>query len=404
MASVEKTVFISYRRANLPWALAVYQNLTQHGFDVFLDYTGVASGDFEGVILENIRSRAHFLVVLTPSALERCGDPGDWLRREIEAALDSKRNVVPLTLEGFDFGTPKIANQLTGSLAALNHYNALSIPPAYFFEAMDRLRDKYLLNVALDAVLHPASLVARKAATNQKRAAAGAPPVAQQELTAQQWFERGFSATDPGEQVHFYSEAIRLEPDFAYAFNNRGAARMAKGDSDGALEDYDEAIRLKPDYAYAYNNRGAARFNQGDSEEALEDYDEAIRIKPDYAEALSNRGLARLDEGDRKGAFADFDQAIRLEPTNGGFFYNRANARADKGDLDGALADFDDAVRLQPDDASNYNNRGTVRLDKGDLDGALADFDETIRLRPDHVRALSNRDLVFKAIAERSKS
>jgi tetratricopeptide (TPR) repeat protein len=369
MARVEKTVFISYRRANLPWALAVYQSLTQHGLDVFLDYTGIASGDFESVILENIHSRAHFLVLLTPSALERCGDPGDWLRREIEAALDTKRNIVPLTLEGFDFGTPAIANQLTGTLAALNHYNALSIPPAYFFEAMGRLRDKYL-NVALDAVPHPASLAAREAATYQKRAAEEAPPVAQEELTAQQWFERGFSATDHGEQVRFYNEAIRLQPDFAYAFNNRGAARLARGDSEGALEDYDEAIRLKPD----------------------------------YAEALSNRGLARFDEGDRKGAFADLDAAIRLDPNNGGFFYNRANARADKGDLDGALADFDAAVRLQPDDASNYNNRGTVRLDKGDLDGALADFNETIRLKPDHARALSNRDLVLKAIAGRSKA
>jgi tetratricopeptide (TPR) repeat protein len=403
MARIDKTVFISYRRANLPWALAVYQSLTQHAFDVFLDYTGVASGDFESVILENIRSRAHFLVVLTPSALERCGDPGDWLRREIEAALDSKRNIVPLTLEGFDFSTPKIANQLTGTLAALHHYNALSIPPAYFFEAMDRLRDKYL-SVALDAVMHPASPAARKGATRQKRAAAGAPPVAQEQLTAQQWFERGFSATNPGEQVRFYSEAIRLQPDFAYAFNNRGAARLAKGDSAGALEDYDEAIRLKPDYAYAYNNRGAARFNEGDSDGALKDYDEAIRLKPDYAEALSNRGLARFDEGDRKGAFADFDEAIRLEPNNGGLFYNRANARADKGDLDGALADFDVSVRLQPDDASNFNNRGSVRLDKGDLDGALADFNETIRLKPDHARALRNRDLVLKAIAERSKA
>jgi hypothetical protein len=31
-------------------------------------------------------------------------------------------------LEGFDFGTPKIADQLSGKLAALKHYNALSIP------------------------------------------------------------------------------------------------------------------------------------------------------------------------------------------------------------------------------------------------------------------------------------
>ena len=280
MARIEKTVFISYRRANLPWARAIYQDLTQHGFDVFLDYTGVASGDFESVILENLQSRAHFLVLLTPSALEHCGDPGDWLRREIEAALDSRRNIVPLMLEGFDFGTPTIANQLTGTLAPLKQYNAMSIPPEYFDAAMAKLREKFL-NVPLDAVLHPASLQARQAANYQKGAAASAPRVAEEELTAQQWFERGINATDHDEKIRFNTEAIRLQPDFAEAFYNRGLARYNKGDLDDALKDYNEAIRLQPDYALAFNNRGLARYNKGDLNGAIKDYNEAIRLQPD---------------------------------------------------------------------------------------------------------------------------
>jgi len=124
MGRIEKTVFLSYRRTNFPWALAIFQDLTQHGYDVFFDFTTIASGDFESVILENIRARAHFLVLLTPSALERCGEPEDWLRREIETALSIQRNIVPLTLEGFDFGSPGIDSQLTGPLAALKRYNA----------------------------------------------------------------------------------------------------------------------------------------------------------------------------------------------------------------------------------------------------------------------------------------
>src|ERR1022692_932886 len=171
MERIEKTVFLSYRRTNIPWALAIFQNLTQNGYDVFFDYNGIASGDFESVILGNITARAHFLVLLTPSALERCDDPADWLRREIETALANQRNIVPLMLEGFDFGTPTIASQLTGTLAALKRYNGLSIPPEYFLEAMERLRGRYL-NVPLTAVLHPASLPVQRAATEQ-RAAAG---------------------------------------------------------------------------------------------------------------------------------------------------------------------------------------------------------------------------------------
>jgi TIR domain-containing protein len=167
MGRVEKTVFISYRRANESWALAVFKDLTHHGYDVFIDFDGVASGDFTTVILENIKARAHFLVVLTPTALEGSSDPEDWIRREVEVALDSQRNIVPLMLEGFDFATPAIATQLTGKLAALQQYSGLQIPKGYFDEAMDRLRSKFL-SVSLETVLHPASPSAQQKATEQK--------------------------------------------------------------------------------------------------------------------------------------------------------------------------------------------------------------------------------------------
>ncbi len=118
---IEKTIFISYRRTNIPWALAIYQNLTMHGYDVLFDYQSIDSGNFEKVILENIKKRAHFLVILTPSALDKCNFPGDWLRREIEIAMDEERNIIPLMLDSFDFGSPVVVQALTGKLATSTH-------------------------------------------------------------------------------------------------------------------------------------------------------------------------------------------------------------------------------------------------------------------------------------------
>jgi hypothetical protein len=105
---IENTVFISYRRTNLPWALNIYQYLTHRNYDAFFDYESISSGDFEQVIIGNIKARAHFLVLLTPSALERCINPDDWLTREIETALNEKRNIIPLFLENFNFGNPSV--------------------------------------------------------------------------------------------------------------------------------------------------------------------------------------------------------------------------------------------------------------------------------------------------------
>jgi hypothetical protein len=148
MGQIEKTVFISYRRTNAAWALAVSQHLTHHGYDVFFDFTGIGRGDFERVILANIRARAHFLVLLTPSAIERCDRPNDWLRHEIETALDAKRNVVPITLEGFNFSEPAIAAKLTGT--------------------MERLRSRYL-DLPLDTVLHPVPAPVQRMTEDQQR-------------------------------------------------------------------------------------------------------------------------------------------------------------------------------------------------------------------------------------------
>jgi hypothetical protein len=181
MSRIEKTVFVSYRRTNAPWALAIYQYLNHHGYDAFIDFQGIASGGFEQVILENIRARAHFLVLLTPSALEHCGDPKDWLRRKIETALESRRNVVPVLLDGFDFEAPLNASRLRGQLSALKDYNALRVYAEYFAAAMDMVRE-YYLNVPLDAVLHPASRSARQAALQLKYLTA--PIEEEQRMTA----------------------------------------------------------------------------------------------------------------------------------------------------------------------------------------------------------------------------
>lgn len=205
MGRIDKTAFLSYRRANIAWALAIFQDLTQHGYDVFFDFKGIASGDFERVILANIEARAHFIVLLTPSALDRCNDANDWLRREIEIALSIQRNIVPIALEGFNFNAAPIAAQLTGALSALSRYNALPVPAEYFDEAMQRLRDKYL-NVALDAVLHPASPAAQEAAEKQQAAAAAV--VRQIERESPGSFERGLFSTDLDDKVHLYSQAL----------------------------------------------------------------------------------------------------------------------------------------------------------------------------------------------------
>jgi hypothetical protein len=251
MGHIEKTVFISYRRTNLPWALAIYQNLTANGYDVFFDYQSINSGDFEQAIIGNIKARAHFLVLLTPTALERCTDPNDWMRREIETALDQKRNIVPLFLEGFDFSNPSHVKYLTGKLEILRKYNGLNVPAGFFPEAMEKLQLRFL-NITLDTVLHPISNYAQKVVKVQKKAADRVEPIKQDELTNEKI-------------VNFKS--VTLGPDSSYVFfygrngySFRGIPKKL-GDrieeqNDKAVEFISVALGPNESYAFLYNFNG----------------------------------------------------------------------------------------------------------------------------------------------------
>jgi tetratricopeptide (TPR) repeat protein len=348
---IEKTVFISYRRSNFYTALAVYQDLTAHGYDVFFDFQSIDSGDFEKAITENIKAKAHFLIILSPSALERCNEPDDWLRREIEMAIDERRNIVPLMMEGFEFGGPSVKEALSGKLSILKRYNGMRLVADYFFEAMEKLRGRYL-NVALqDIYLHPLNPKAQEITEANKTSSNGAESVDAAQLTAEEWFERGFVLgldDDTDEAIKCFSEAIGLNPSYE-AYFNRGIIRREIGDLEGAIQDYDLAIRINPSESEIYNNRGNARRDKGDLPGAMSDYDAAIRLNPNAARVFINRGIVYKIRGDLDSALADFTKAISLKPSDldmAEASYSRGVVFQLKDELEKAVADYRLAITI----------------------------------------------------------
>jgi tetratricopeptide (TPR) repeat protein len=192
-----------------------------------------------------------------------------------------------------------------------------------------------------------------------------------------------------------YDQALQLKPDWAEAYNNRGAAYDDKGEYDRAIADYDQAIKLKPDSAVVYTNRGNAYADKSEYDRAIADYDQAIKLKPDYAVAYTNRGIIYRREGEYDRAIADYDQTIKLKPDSAVAYTDRGNAYADKGEYDRAIADYDQAIKLKPDSAVAYTNRGAAYYRKGEYERAIADFDQALKLKPDHTAAYINRGTAY---------
>jgi tetratricopeptide (TPR) repeat protein len=72
-----------------------------------------------------------------------------------------------------------------------------------------------------------------------------------------------------------FDQAIQLDPNFALALNARCYARVRLHRYDEAIADCSQAIRLNPSYGNAYQNRGMARKFKGDRAGASEDFHRA---------------------------------------------------------------------------------------------------------------------------------
>ena len=71
-------------------------------------------------------------------------------------------------------------------------------------------------------------------------------------------------------------------------------------------------IKLDPNHAEAYENRGSAYASRGNFAQAISDLTKAIEIDPSYAEAYNNRGVAYYMAEDYDKAWADINKAGEL--------------------------------------------------------------------------------------------
>jgi hypothetical protein len=97
-------IFISYRRrGGNHLARLIETVLKSLGYEVFLDVESMRAGKFNEQIYRAIEASDDVLVILSEHALDRCVDPEDFVRKEVEYALELHKNVIPVMDPDFVF-------------------------------------------------------------------------------------------------------------------------------------------------------------------------------------------------------------------------------------------------------------------------------------------------------------
>ena len=200
---------------------------------------------------------------------------------------------------------------------------------------------------------------------------------------------------------------VERNPNNPQTYNDRGMARRAAGDFDGAIADFNRAIELDPKREAVFGlNRAEARIFQADYTGAIADCDRILTTNAQLARALATRALARALNGDIEVAITDANRAIELDPREARAYIARGQARSGKSDFTGAFDDCNQAIGITHDDAWAFYIRGLTHLaryksdedhydalsrERNDMRKAEEDFDTAIQLNPRFAQVYNHR-------------
>ena len=135
----------------------------------------------------------------------------------------------------------------------------------------------------------------------------------------QDHLDEGIKAANRNEHdlaIHHYTEALKLNPRDAVAYNNRAWSKYLLQQCTGALADVNESIRLAAD-EFNHHTRGMVFYCLGRHREAITDLDRSLKLsKKPEAYHYADLGLARMALGDFDQALKDYDRALQLDPNN----------------------------------------------------------------------------------------
>lgn len=408
MTDSSKRVFISYRRSVAQHlSLLLFFKLKERGYDVFRDYSSVGPGDFERVILSQIAARDHFLLLLVPETLDRCNydekteypkapNHDDWLRKEIEHAIATGRNIIPLVVDGYEWHM--IEPKLTAGLEPLKKINSLNLITTHdrlFDVSLDVLCDEYLVRPTSEATVEPEPEAVKEAEEIIKTSAT--ETIDEKAVEAELCFSEGNIARENKDfetAIKKFNKVIELQQEWHLPYIKRGLTYYDLERYEEAINDFNHAIHINSNDIYAFNGRGLINAFLGHYAEAIDDFNQAIHISSNEAMTYSNRGFTYNRFGRYEEAITDLNQAIHINPKDSNAYFDRGNAYSGLERYEDALADYNQAIVLDPDNADTYFNRGYTNLTLGRYEDALRDYDQVIALDPDSAEAYSNRGII----------
>lgn len=190
------------------------------------------------------------------------------------------------------------------------------------------------------------------------------------------------------EAIEFIDVAIRIRPDYAQLYFNKGNLLDALHKSQDALSCYNDAIKFDDKYAEAHLNRGNILKKINVLDEAIQSYTKAIKSNENYPQAYNNRGLAYMDIDRYDRALVDFNRALTINPAYAEAYYNQGQAFLALNRAQDALGSFDKAISFRAEYVDAYIGKADALSALNDIATAFLTCTNAVKLDPNSTKAL----------------
>jgi tetratricopeptide (TPR) repeat protein len=219
--------------------------------------------------------------------------------------------------------------------------------------------------------------------------------VAEQPRNAQQRDDLGTlyaQARDWPHAEQAFSEAIRLQPEFAVAHLHLGFVFKAEQKAD-AVQEWLQAYKLEPGLALL---AGKALAEAGQDEQALPILEHAHALAANSTDAAYQLSLVLQRENRIPEAIDLLKGVVQTEPANADALINLGLALSQAHEARDAVPFLERAIRLEPDNATAHQNLAAAYLQVNETDAAIVELEAALKLSPDSPQLHYNLGAAYK--------
>lgn len=369
----EPYVFVCYAHSDSNAVYADLSELHNRGINLWYDEGIQAGSAWRAEIAASIKGSTKFLFFISEASLK-----SSHCLREVDYALANEIEIIPVYLDN---------STLPGELElVLNRVQALfretdsrymqhlvsALQNSQALTPLKELPRKQKLNGVVIMLVIGLALVSgfiwmqRETAVDGNRTPARSvtsPSAFDHYLEAQSLMDRWDKGDNLDKAIELFSEAAKLDPEFALTF-----ARLS------------EALRIR--YALTGEDKWL--------EEAATNANEAARINPGLAPVQVALGRIYAAQGNDDLAFAAIKRAVSIDPNDPAANQAMSRMYESLGRLEDAEASIKKAVALAPENIMIIDAYANFLFYQGRWEEAAQQWQSVVRLAPDHYAALVN--------------